>query len=155
MKTCRTCKIDKSLDNFYKFKKSKDGLEYRCKECCNVRSRAYQLKNPDKTRSRNRKWLRLNRVKSKGYKLKASYDLTMENYNKMLIEQNGVCAVCKNPENTKHRSGCTNRLSVDHNHTTGKIRQLLCTRCNSLIGMSKENISTLLAAVDYLRKFEV
>lgn len=57
------------------------------------------------------------------------YGMTLEDYDKMFVAQNGQCAICQ-----KHQSELKHTLVVDHNHKTGKIRGLLCNRCNTLLG---------------------
>ena len=73
--------------------------------------------------------------------------ITVERYNELFELQNGLCAICNKPEL------CSNKkLAVDHNHITGKVRSLLCTNCNLLIGQAKESIEILLKAIDYLKE---
>ena len=67
----------------------------------------------------------------------------------MLKTQEGVCFICKNPEITKFK-GVVNPLSVDHCHKTGKVRSLLCVKCNALLGMADDNLEILQKAIDYL-----
>jgi hypothetical protein len=69
------------------------------------------------------------RERARAKRLMDNYKLTVEDYEAMLKYQGGVCCVCRQPEPTKGR-----RLSVDHNHTTGLIRGLLCSRCNPILG---------------------
>lgn len=65
--------------------------------------------------------------------------------------QNGLCAICGDPETTlNHRTGLPQKLSVDHNHTTGELRALLCTHCNIMIGQAREDPKILSAALSYL-----
>lgn len=71
----------------------------------------------------------------------------------MLLQQNGVCAICKNAE-TKIESGSVRSLSVDHNHTTGAVRGLLCANCNLAIGYACDDVSILRNAIAYLQKHE-
>jgi len=85
--------------------------------------------------------------------LRESFGLSLEQYEKMHDRQNGKCAICNQPE-TQMRSGKVKALAVDHNHKSGKIRELLCTDCNQAIGKLKENKQTLLAAIAYLDKHE-
>src|SRR3990167_1259914 len=68
------------------------------------------------------------------------YGLTPGYYDEMLKRQLGICAICGN-ESCQH---------VDHDHATGKVRGLLCQKCNSLLGMALDNVKILLKAVDYL-----
>lgn len=85
----------------------------------------------------------------KHYNLMKSYGITIEEFNKKLVEQKGCCAICENPETvTKH--GRPMSLSVDHNHSTGEIRGLLCTSCNRALGLFKEKRETLLKAISYI-----
>ena len=74
-----------------------------------------------------------------------AYNISLEDYNKMLINQNNKCDIC--------RIGFNN-LVVDHCHTTGKVRGLLCNGCNSGIGFFKENKVTILNSIEYLNKHE-
>lgn len=79
------------------------------------------------------------------------YGITYEQYSVMLALQGGLCAICHGDEIVK-RGGKPVRLSIDHNHHTGKVRGLLCTCCNSMLGFAQEDISTLRNAIDYLAK---
>lgn len=63
--------------------------------------------------------------------------------------QNYKCAICKQPESLKNRQLC-----VDHCHTTGVVRGLLCSKCNQGLGMFKDSISYLQNAVIYLQEIE-
>jgi len=92
------------------------------------------------------KYYEQNKEKIRKYNLK-KYDITIEDYNKLLKKQGGVCAICRIKRNGKLKS-----LVVDHNHKTGKVRALLCYKCNSMIGFSNEDISTLKKAIKYLEK---
>ena len=85
--------------------------------------------------------------KRKGYGLKEKYNITLEQYNEMLIKQNSKCATCG-----KDQSKFKRAFDVDHNHITGKIRGLLCINCNLIIGNAYENINTLKEIIDYLNK---
>jgi Recombination endonuclease VII len=73
--------------------------------------------------SRAREW---NKVASRAKNLR-KYGLTLEDYERMFIEQDGVCAICKRPPQKKP-------LSVEHDHATGKVRGLVCWPCNFRIG---------------------
>jgi hypothetical protein len=85
------------------------------------------------------------------YRLRQRYGLTVDDYNKMLKAQGGVCAICSGPPAPfgPHK---LMRLAVDHCHTTGRIRGLLCPRCNQALGLMRDNPVFLLKATEYLRK---
>ena len=79
----------------------------------------------------------------KGYRLKKSFGLTLDDYEKMLALQKGVCAICG--QRDEHFS-----LAVDHCHVTGRIRGLLCSQCNRGLGLFRDSIESLRAAINYL-----
>ena len=85
--------------------------------------------------------------------LKRKYNLTREEYNKKLAAQNFSCSICgENEVSIDARTGTVKGLAVDHCHTTNKIRDLLCWRCNSVIGKVNESIDLLDKMKAYLIK---
>lgn len=82
-------------------------------------------------------------AKNREKHLKAKYGITLAKYMEIQEAQDGRCACCNAPE--------TN-LSVDHNHDTGKVRGLLCYKCNSMIGFALDNPKRLQLGIDYLEK---
>lgn len=86
----------------------------------------------------------------KNHLLKA-FNLTVEQYDHMFEQQNGLCAICGNPETTT-RNGKVKHLAVDHDWKTGKIRALLCARCNTAVGSLGDNLETVYKVVTYLNK---
>lgn len=88
-----------------------------------------------------------------GQSLKNHYGITVDDYLKMHDAQNGVCAICGNPETSvDNKTKKVRRLAVDHCHDRKHIRGLLCSACNTGIGLFGDNIATLLSAVEYLKK---
>lgn len=83
--------------------------------------------------------------------LQRDFGITLGMYNKMLDDQGGVCAICEKPEFSK-RSGKIRALAVDHCHDTGRVRALLCTSCNPMIGYSKDDTNILRKAAAYLER---
>lgn len=81
---------------------------------------------------------------------KKKYGITLDDYNAMLHAQGGVCAICGQPEMRIMR-GKVAALSVDHCHTTGKVRGLLCNRCNIGLQMFKDNVELIQKASEYLK----
>lgn len=140
-KVCTCCHIDKPLEAFHNCKTVFDGKEAACKKCDRDRRAVYRRNNPDKAKLRHRK-----------NKLQQCYGLTWEQYIIMLEAQGGVCAICGKPEKAKNQYG-VKRLSVDHNHTTGKNRGLLCQACNMRIGVL-ENEEFILAGKAYLERYK-
>jgi hypothetical protein len=88
----------------------------------------------------------------KGYRyrknkvLKQKFDITIEDYDTMMLRQNGVCAIC-GQEDTQFA------LGVDHNHTTGRVRGLLCNPCNRALGLLKESTKNMYAMIDYINQY--
>ena len=82
------------------------------------------------------------------------FGITLQDYNSLLEDQKYVCKICKCPETarTLRKDRHVKYLAVDHCHSTGKIRGLLCQRCNSILGLSKDSITTLEAAINYLKE---
>ena len=84
--------------------------------------------------------------------IRCKYGISSEYYSQMLLEQNGVCKICRKHETYKHR-GVPKRLSVDHCHKTSRIRGLLCSKCNINIGRFGDDPLRLRAAADYLERY--
>ena len=80
--------------------------------------------------------------------MKRAYGLDFKDYERMLEEQNGVCAICISPPPNNRKT----RLAIDHCHKTGKVRGLLCDKCNRSIGLLKDDVSVLKSAIKYLTK---
>ena len=77
-------------------------------------------------------------------------DFSLEDYNRLLEQQGGVCAICKQPEtHIDSRTQKAISLAIDHCHETGKIRGLLCRRCNQLLGRLEQNMNLILEMLAY------
>jgi hypothetical protein len=83
----------------------------------------------------------------------SSFGVDAARYQEMLREQNGVCAICGEPERSPDKAtGKTRDLAIDHNHETGVVRQLLCSNCNRALGLFCDDPALLDAAMAYLHK---
>ena len=130
-KVCTKCKQEKDKSQYHKLKLGKDGLNPVCTECRNKFQRA------------NRE---LNGYRSQ---IKYMYGLSYTDYLNLIEKQNGVCIGCESPfyvENDSLSIPC-----VDHCHTTGKVRGILCKRCNLALGYVKDNPNTLESLLLYLQ----
>ena len=105
------------------------------KEQCNAQSRKWKRENPDS--EKNKRWR----------DLKLSHSFTITEYNSLFALQAGCCAICK-----RHASGFKYALSVDHNHTTGMVRGLLCPSCNQGIAFFIDSPKRLQDAATYLQQ---
>jgi hypothetical protein len=92
---------------------------------------------------------KMNRLYDRKKWYKDKYGISLESYTKMLENQQGCCSICKTPQvNLKIT------LAVDHCHSTGKVRGLLCRNCNLMIGFAKDNKELLSSAIRYLEKYK-
>lgn len=121
--------------------------------------RADYAKNPDKYRRRSRlarangsfkRWYAMNKEADWERSLKRRYGITAAEYQRLYEAQDGVCAICEEPETAKGRGGEIKRLAVDHCHKTGRVRSLLCDACNRLLGYAREDHVVLRRAISYL-----
>jgi hypothetical protein len=103
--------------------------------------KAWYARNKEAKRAYDNEW-----------QLMYRYGITREQFTEMLVAQEGVCAICRQPETqVDKRSGVPRQLAVDHCHTTGRVRGLLCTHCNHAIGKFKDSVELLQRAIDYLK----
>jgi len=155
MKTCTRCGGVKpaTLEYFFRDVRAKNNLSPQCKTCKTKTVLAYRkTKRGQEALKRNYKkqnQSKSGKLNSRRCHLKKHYNITLADYDQMLEKQNGVCVICGHVE-TRTLKGIQTRLTVDHNHKTGKIRGLLCHSCNILIGCAKDNITMLQSAINYL-----
>jgi hypothetical protein len=91
-------------------------------------------------------------AKMKANNLLKRYGLTADDYEQLLAAQDGKCAICGMTSGWRHRqSGERKKLAVDHCHETGRVRGLLCDRCNTAIGKLNHDPALLQKAIEYLR----
>jgi hypothetical protein len=96
--------------------------------------RRWRERNPENAKKRNR---------DNEYRRK--YGISLEQYDEMLMAQDGVCAICA----TSCDTGMN--LAVDHCHDTKKVRGLLCKNCNTAIGLLKEDVENMNKAINYIK----
>lgn len=160
-KICTRCKEKKeNTTEFFRLRKDRGTLQTICRNCEAKRSAEWMKKNPFRDYSDEQKqkryeyaarWREKNKDKIKQYSrksdLKRRFELSLEDYNKMLEEQDGGCIICgKTKEENKQN------LSVDHDHESGKIRGLLCDTCNRGLGYFKDDPELIINAAKYLKK---
>ncbi|RRV29834.1 hypothetical protein EGJ23_01400 [Pseudomonas sp. o96-267] len=107
----------------------------------------------EKLKKQAKSWARQTPEKKRASRLKSEYRLEQDEYQAMLESQGGACAICGAQSTGVREKGKRERsLSVDHCHTTGKVRGLLCHNCNFGIGHFKDNPDLLRIAMAYLIK---
>ena len=128
MKVCVKCKQSKSLEEFYKRADRPNSYRSQCKVCHKLQSTGNISKNwnyfYDQKTARN-------------------YGLSVDEYHSLLIKANNCCTICGKGNSKK-------RLSVDHDHSTGKVRGMLCDKCNRGLGHFNDDPKLLQKAVKYL-----
>lgn len=144
VKLCRACYFEKE-------RPSKGDKNLQIQQRKEYKQRYFQ-KNKDKILQRQRE-KPINKEKQYIYYIKNKYGITEIEYKKMLEQTNHCCEICgskevDNPENKE-------KLCIDHCHSTGKIRGLLCRNCNSAIGLFKDNIDVIKNSVKYLEKCQI
>ncbi len=132
------CGLEKSVDEFYWDRGRPRPV---CKVCYNEQQIGWRVASKDK----RARWQR-------NYDLAKKYGITLEDYEAMLAAQDGVCAICQQPETVNGRTGEVRLLSVDHDHETEEVRGLLCHMCNSLLALAQEDAEILKAARDYVMR---
>jgi len=139
-KVCASCEIKKSVDKFKFRKDSSDGYRSHCSECLS--------KTASNKWKEDKKFQQRGKERSRKYSLKTKYGLTLEEFNGMCKAVNYSCEICGTHINELSHD----TLYVDHCHTTGKIRGLLCNTCNSGISMLQDDETIMLKAIDYINK---
>jgi len=158
VKRCSKCAAEKPPEAFVRNSKAKDGLYSWCRECHAKKAQAWRDNNPELARERNRtkkrdhakdeaaknRWRASEAGKQaqRASHLRHTYGLTPEQFTDMVLAQGGHCAIC---------GRAPKRLMVDHDHATGRVRGLLCGRCNSALGTFGDTVEGLMRAVAYLQ----
>jgi uncharacterized protein (DUF2461 family) len=165
-KECRICNDKKPISEFHRATGMRDGHRSECKSCSReknrrnywkdrdaaiARVRKWRIENPEKyaalqrrTKERNRERVRINN--RRGH-LERKYGLSIEDFHFLRIVQDNQCALCGRTDEQG--------LHVDHDHRTGRVRGLLCGKCNKAIGLLDEDPAVFAAAVTYLRRTQL
>lgn len=142
-KVCSKCAVAKPYEEFSPRVNRKHGRHSRCKACGREAGRNQSAVAKRESYERRRERL------LDSYRIK-NYGVTREQYDSMVEAQNGVCAICAQPETSRNKRGEIKQLAVDHDHNTGVVRGLLCARCNCGLGYFRDNLALLSAASAYL-----
>ena len=128
-KWCYRCdkEYPSTAEYFYRDSSRWDKLNHECKTCSHARRKKYISSRPDK---------------GKTYSLKYDFGITFDTYQELLLKQDGKCAICKCLPGKR-------KLAVDHCHESGAVRGLLCHRCNTALGLLKEDLSIMRSLMEY------
>jgi hypothetical protein len=153
-KVCKTCVAEKDIDDFWKQPTSRDGRYSDCKECAykkqkeNLKKRLAE--NPHYTHERQKAWRERTgkgNIRNNARKhLEQKYGISVEDYESMLLAQDGCCGICR----VKFGEGF--RPIVDHDHESGKVRSLVHYGCNTAIGLFRDSPELCRIAAEYLER---
>lgn len=177
MKVCCACKELLTTASFNKLTAAKDGLYPSCRDCTNANKRQSWAASSEENRARRRAEyaadLRGRRTEQsrkareawaaretdldlRTYRdrhLRRKFGISVDEYDRMHDAQNGLCAVCNEPEtDADYRTKRLRFLAVDHCHDSGAVRGLLCRRCNTALGLLLESPDRVEALLAYLRR---
>lgn len=146
-KTCIKCGEEKSYDQFVKSKKCRNGVSNTCKCCENLRQREYArvARETDENYVENRQ---ISQEKDRAKR----YGLTLDQLENMKRVSKGLCEICGSPPS--NRGTASKSLHVDHCHSTGQVRGMLCSKCNMILGQINESPQRLLEMLVYLHKYK-
>ena len=130
---CYTCKEEKPLSEYHKHSNRPRGHVTDCKACKALYRKKYFKENCDKEN---------NRARVKAWR-GVGLSITMDEYQAACAQRKNACDICSRTDVT---------LNVDHNHTTGKVRGLLCGHCNRGLGLLQDNYKVVAQAAQYLKE---
>ena len=155
---CCHCKTIKPFSKYTKdIKSGYRGFRRECKDCANDRARKYYADNKEKVCDRTRANHKERRkdpsfkVRERDRRIQFCYGITLAGYNSMFENQKEVCAICGGKETAKAK-GVIKNLSVDHDHKSGKVRAILCSKCNAILGLADDDTGLLSKCISYLRR---
>ena len=135
------------LKNKYQLKEYKKQYYIENKDSISEHSKKYYTENKECIKERVRKYRLSNPDKIKNTALKHKFDITLDEYNVLLNKQKHRCAICKSFDVGRKDA---KYFHVDHDHITGKVRGLLCNKCNTALGLFNEDVTALKRAIKYL-----
>lgn len=140
---CSVCRLPKLLAEFKPDKRTPNGVDSHCRQCGKMKSRTYRKNNLEQERTRGRNWQRAHTAQTRARR----YGVSPEKLATMMQEQKGLCPGClRNLE----RLGTKKGWHVDHDHSTGTVRGLLCAHCNLSVGQARDNATVLRRLAQYL-----
>jgi hypothetical protein len=157
---CPRCSQEKLEDMFYIDSRRKEGRRKTCKACDwefrdkdknrTKSARAWHAMSPDRRKEKaaaRKIWTANNKDKIRNADLKRKYGITLTQYKEILLNQDGECAICESTDPRGHGD-----FHVDHCHSTGAVRGLLCSDCNLAIGLLKDSPKLVRYALNYLER---
>lgn len=165
MKTCSKCVLAKPVNEFPTDKTKLSGIRAYCKSCASEMSREYRSRNLVKCKEKGLQsakksyakhsekrveYARTYRIRNPGQHCKIAYGITHKDKMELLRLQGNKCGIC---ETSEHKHPCSitdNGWCVDHDHSTGIVRGILCWNCNLALGHAKDSTDVLIKMITYL-----
>lgn len=145
---CRACSSQYRRDNRKKTNERQQRYRADNPERTNAYSRKWRAENPEKVAASLRSWEERHQEHRRNYNrmvsLRKLYGMSLEEYENIMERQDGGCAICG------RKPGSKRKHHVDHDHETGKIRGILCSQCNTGLGMFSDDIEKMKTACIYL-----
>lgn len=155
LRKCIKCLREKPRSEFYRQPRRKDGLFPYCRQCSNRQSTLWRQNNPDKDKVIRQRTAAKHPFGPRASQMKSNYGLDREQYESMLREQDGKCAIPSCGKTLISRFAAKQNspkfvACVDHDHSNGRVRGLLCNRCNYVVGCVEKHSSIVVDARRYL-----
>lgn len=145
-KACTLCRETKPLEEFPRQRNKTDGRSCWCKPCHSEKPRAWRLANPEQAKKTRKAYEMRNPTSHRRSHLRRSYGIEEADYDRLLDAQDGCCRIC----GAREADSAKAFLCVDHIAGTVLIRGLLCSTCNSAIGLLRHDVELLKRAIEYL-----
>lgn len=130
-KVCNKCETAKPLEAFYRHAAGSGGVRSECIKCSSKNAHKWSRDNVERFRANQRR-----------HRLKKQYGMSEADWDALVLAQEGRCKICEQPAD----------LRVDHCHTSGVVRGLLCHSCNTAIGHFRDDTAVLYRAISYLQE---
>lgn len=150
MKHCKKCNTTKPLEDFAKCSRLSDGKQTYCRSCLSSLNSDYRSKNKEKDKKRNAEYHQREKERVRDRHYKNRYGVPYSVFLEMLEKQGNKCKICSIDLTLGDNS--KTRAVLDHCHSTGKVRGILCNMCNTALGKFCDSPSLLESAINYLEE---
>jgi len=151
MKECSVCKNKKNFDQFFFIRYNKNGSSLYRAKCNDCYNEHYKEKHRSKNELERKKVYQERKSKTtfisrKNDRLMRRFGISLNDFEIMIKNQNNSCYICQKKFTSQRNA------NVDHDHKTSKVRKLLCTPCNTTLGLLKENSDVFKSCIEYLKE---
>ena len=146
MTACNVCRQDKPRESFSADRRRKDGLQARCKSCAAEIAKKWRLENQERVTAVRRDWEKRNPERH----LLTKFGIRADEKRAIFEAQGSVCGACGSGHHGHPRIEGETGWCLDHCHASGKIRGVLCWRCNLALGYAGDSPDALRALAAYI-----